>query len=107
MQILKFGGSSVENADNINRVAGIIKKASRKDKTIVVVSAMGGITDTLLKTAVLAAAGDKSYTGMLTEIENRHVNVIRTILPVKQQSALLKMVKSTCENMAAICNGAR
>ena len=105
MQILKFGGSSVENADNINRVAGIIKKASRKDKTIVVVSAMGGITDTLLKIAVLAAAGDKSYTGMLTEIENRHVNVIRTILPVKQQSALLKMVKSTCENMAAICNG--
>ncbi len=76
MQILKFGGSSVENADNISRVAGIIKKASRKDKTIVVVSAMGGITDSLLKTAILAASADKSYINLLQEIENRHIGSI-------------------------------
>ncbi|MBC7424526.1 MAG: hypothetical protein H7334_13855, partial [Ferruginibacter sp.] len=47
MQVLKFGGSSVANAANINKVIAIVKEKSLTDKTIVVVSALGGITDIL------------------------------------------------------------
>ena len=45
MQVLKFGGTSVANAENIKKVIAIVKQSSQKDKTIVVVSALGGVTD--------------------------------------------------------------
>lgn len=60
MQVLKFGGTSVANADNINKVVAIVKESAKKDKTVVVVSALGGITDLLLSAVAMAADG-KNY----------------------------------------------
>ena len=60
MQVLKFGGTSVANAENINKVISIIKDRNSKGKTIVVVSALGGVTDLLLSAAELAAEGRKA-----------------------------------------------
>ena len=74
MQVLKFGGSSVANAENINKVVDIIKTKNTDTKTIVVVSAFGGITDLLLKTAALAEANDESYKTILKEIEDKHLD---------------------------------
>ncbi|MEO6404808.1 MAG: bifunctional aspartate kinase/homoserine dehydrogenase I [Ferruginibacter sp.] len=105
MQVLKFGGSSVENAENINKVVGIILKAAAKDTSIIVVSALGGITDALLKTATAAAAGNEDYLETLTEIEKRHINVIKEIIPVTHQSSLLSLVKKICNDIADICRG--
>ena len=51
MQVLKFGGTSVANAENIKKVSCIIQKAAKNEKVIAVVSALGGITDVLLQTA--------------------------------------------------------
>ena len=65
MQVLKFGGTSVANGDTINKIAGIIKTATSKDKTIVVVSALGGVTDLLLQCGALAARADQSYKQLL------------------------------------------
>ena len=67
MQVLKFGGTSVANADNISKVAGIIKNAAAKDRTIVVVSALGGVTDLLLECGALAARADQSYKELLQQ----------------------------------------
>jgi aspartokinase/homoserine dehydrogenase 1 len=53
MQVLKFGGTSVANAENIDKVTAIIKRKIKEDKIIVVVSALGGITDTLLQCGML------------------------------------------------------
>ncbi|MFX5751929.1 hypothetical protein ABTE32_21150, partial [Acinetobacter baumannii] len=61
MQVLKFGGSSVANAENIQKVLAIVRKASSKDQTIVVVSALGGVTDQLLQIGTLAAAGNEAF----------------------------------------------
>ena len=47
MQVLKFGGSSVGSAEAINKVIAIVKERSKKEPTIVVVSAMSGMTDQL------------------------------------------------------------
>ena len=105
MQILKFGGTSVENAANISMVADIIKNSSSKDKTSVVVSALGGITDTLLKAATLAATSDESFKTVLAEIEKRHMDVVKTIMPVTQQSSLLSLVKKMINEIEDICNG--
>ena len=105
MRILKFGGSSVENGANISKVADIIKNASQKSNTAVVVSALGGITDLLLRTATLAAAGDELYKTLLEEIEKRHIEVVKDIMPVTQQSSLLSLVKKMCNDIGDICNG--
>ena len=105
MKVLKFGGSSVANAENINKVIEIIKNRKGDTKTIVVVSALGGITDMLLKTAALAEADDQSYKSVLQEIESKHLQAVKELIPVQQQSAVLSLVKKICNEVEDICNG--
>ena len=82
MQVLKFGGTSVANAENINKTAAIIKDAVKRDRTVVVVSALGGITDTLLSAGLLAAGGDIAYKEKLHTVEQRHLDAVKALLPV-------------------------
>jgi len=105
MQVLKFGGSSVANAENITKVITLVRKALTKDRTLLVVSALGGITDMLIQTAVSAAAGDESYKDKLQEIEHRHLETVRTLLPLTRQSAALSAVKTRCNEIEDICSG--
>jgi len=105
MQVLKFGGSSVANAGNINKVVEIINNRSAGVKTIVVVSALGGITDMLLKAAALAEANDETYKTVLQEIENKHLHAVKELIPVQQQSAVLSLVKKISNEAEDICNG--
>jgi len=105
MQVLKFGGTSVANAENINRVASIVKKTIPKDKTVLVVSALGGVTDLLLSAAELAANGDESFNEKLATIEQRHMEAVKELIPLAQQSQLLSLVKKACNEIEDICNG--
>jgi bifunctional aspartokinase / homoserine dehydrogenase 1 len=105
MQVLKFGGSSVANAVNISRCTAIIRRVIDQDKTIVVVSALGGVTDTLLHCASIAAAGDENYTESLKGIEQRHLDAVRELIPVMSQSSILSMVKKTCNELEDIFKG--
>jgi bifunctional aspartokinase / homoserine dehydrogenase 1 len=105
MQVLKFGGSSVANAANINKCIAIIQKATGKDTTIVVVSALGGVTDNLLQCATAASAGNESYMDLLKNIECRHLDTVRELIPVTSQSSVLSMVKKTCNELEDILKG--
>lgn len=105
MQVLKFGGSSVANAENINKVVDIIKNKKAGEKTIVVVSALGGITDMLLRTAALAEANDETYKELLQEIETKHLQAVKELIPVQAQSSVLSQVKTICNEIEDICNG--
>ncbi|MFT3903423.1 MAG: bifunctional aspartate kinase/homoserine dehydrogenase I [Niabella sp.] len=105
MQVLKFGGSSVANAANINKVSSVIKNAVAKDRTIIVVSALGGVTDLLLQSAMLAAAGDEAYREKLSAIEQRHFEVVKELIPVAYQSHLLSLVKKSINEIEDICSG--
>src|SRR5215216_5356804 len=105
MQVLKFGGTSVAGAGNISKVADIIQQAAAKDKTIAVVSALGGITDLLLQCGHLAAAGDESYQEKLSSIEHRHLETVKQLLPATHQSSLLSLVKKECNEIEDICKG--
>jgi aspartokinase/homoserine dehydrogenase 1 len=58
MLVLKFGGTSVGSAENIEKVIAIVKEKLNAGKVLVVVSAMGGTTDALLECGKLAAAGE-------------------------------------------------
>jgi aspartokinase/homoserine dehydrogenase 1 len=105
MQVLKFGGSSVANAANISKCLVIIRKAVEQGKTIVVVSALGGVTDSLLHSATAAALGDEAYLVSLKQIEQRHLDAVRELIPVTGQSSILSMVKKTCNELEDIFKG--
>ena len=105
MQVLKFGGSSVANAANINKVIAIIKEKVKEDTTVIVVSAFGGITDILLQCSQLAAEGHETYKEKLHEAELRHLNTVKELIAITQQSAVLSLVKTLCNEIEDICTG--
>src|ERR1043165_4026343 len=106
MQVLKFGGTSVANAQNINRVIAIVQEAIKTgDKIIIVLSAFGGTTDALLDAGGLASSGDLSYKEKLHLIEHRHLTTVKELIPLDQQSSVLSMVKKRCNEIEDICNG--
>ncbi len=105
MKVLKFGGSSVANSKNISLVKDIVG-GTHADKTIVVVSALGGITDLLLKTAKLASDQDATYKTILQEIEDRHIQTVKELIPIASQSGLLSKVKSELNTLETLIEGA-
>lgn len=106
MQVLKFGGSSVANADNINGVIAIVQQAGKKNNNIVIIlSALGGITDALLEVATLASNTDSSYKEKLHAIEHRHLTTVKDLIPIDQQSSVLSMVKKRFNEIEDTCNG--
>ncbi|RYY25155.1 MAG: bifunctional aspartate kinase/homoserine dehydrogenase I [Chitinophagaceae bacterium] len=109
MQVLKFGGSSVANAENINKVANIVQQHVQQQNTtpvcFLVLSALGGVTDILISAGKAAALGQENYKDRLTEIEQRHLEAVKTLLPVDKQSAVLSFVKTMSNELEDICNG--
>ncbi|MBN8789771.1 MAG: bifunctional aspartate kinase/homoserine dehydrogenase I [Terrimonas sp.] len=105
MQVLKFGGTSVGSADNIKKVIDIVRKALQKDRTVVVVSALGGTTDALLNAGALASNANEQYKDELQRIEQRHLEAVKQLIPVQQQSGMLSLVKKICNEIDDVCNG--
>ena len=104
MQVLKFGSSSVANAENIKKVRDILQ-LKKGEKTVVVISALGGVTDELLKCGSLAANGDSCYKDALQKLTERHLNVVKQLLPLTNQSSVLSFVMQQFNEVEDICNG--
>ncbi len=105
MKVLKFGGTSVANAENIKKVIGIVKNAVIKDSGIVVVSALGGVTDLLLDAAALAAVGNIGYKDKLELLEQRHLDCVKQLISGPGQQELLLTVNNNCNEIKELCNG--
>lgn len=105
MKVQKFGGTSVANAQHIALVKNIVA-ASKANKTIVVVSALGGVTDLLINTASLASNQDNSYKTLLKQIEERHLTTIKELIPIALQSKVLSKVKSELNALETLLDGA-
>jgi aspartokinase/homoserine dehydrogenase 1 len=105
MQVLKFGGSSVGSAEAIEKVIAIVTESIKKEPTIVVVSAMSGVTDQLLLLAQSASQGNEAYKTIIQNIEQKHLDAVRALLPIQQQSATLSLVKQMLNELEANCEG--
>src|SRR5687768_5987997 len=105
MQVLKFGGSSVANPENLKRAIEIIRNKAAEDRTIVVVSALGGITNSLLEAGRTAATGSEAYKEIVHSITNRHLEMVKALLPLTDQSRTLSRVMQRCHEVEDICNG--
>jgi aspartokinase/homoserine dehydrogenase 1 len=105
MRVLKFGGTSVANAENINKVVAISQQSVLKNKTFVVVSALSGVTDLLLETASLSSKQDEKYKESLALIESKHLTAVKALIPLNEQSAVLSQVKKMCNELESLCEG--
>jgi aspartokinase/homoserine dehydrogenase 1 len=105
MQVLKFGGTSVANAANIKKVKTIVQAKAKGGKLIVVVSALGGVTDLLLECGQLAARGETCYKTSLQKITERHLTTVKDLLPLNNQSSVLSFVMQQFNEVEDICNG--
>ena len=104
MKVLKFGGSSVGSVNSILSVKKIVEAV--KEPVIVVVSALGGITDKLIKTSQMAADGDAAYEKEYRDIVNRHIEMVYTVIPAGDaRSVLLDQVNELLSELKNIFQG--
>ncbi|AUI48994.1 bifunctional aspartate kinase/homoserine dehydrogenase I [Bacteroides hominis] len=87
MKVMKFGGTSVGSVNSILSVKKIVESAG--EPVIVVVSALGGITDQLISTSRMAATGDAAYEGAYREIVRRHEEMVMGVIPAGETQTLL------------------
>jgi aspartokinase/homoserine dehydrogenase 1 len=92
MNILKFGGTSVGSVQSITALIDILKNNGQGENQIVVLSAMGGVTNLLLGMAEKAQIGEE-YSAELKLIEEKHFTVIRALLPAAAQNPVFTKLK--------------
>ena len=104
MKVLKFGGSSVGSVNSILSVKKIVEAV--KEPVIVVVSALGGITDKLIHTSQMAADGNPAYEKEYRDILNRHIEMVYTVIPAGEaRSLLLDQVNELLSELKNIYQG--
>ncbi len=103
MKVLKFGGTSVGTVESLRNVKMIVEQCT--EPVIVVVSALGGITDQLINTAKLAAKSDISHLESFECIVDRHNKVIEGIVPTDKQLYVKSIVNPLFEELNNIYRG--
>ena len=83
MKVLKFGGTSVGAEQGLNHVKAIVEACN--EQVIVVVSALGGVTNQLIQMTQLAISHDAAYEPMLQDVKNRHLQIIDAVVPEERQ----------------------
>ena len=106
MKVLKFGGTSVGSVESILSLKAIVEKQAEKQPVIVVVSALGGITDKLLATSQLALKGDDAWKDEFQAMVDRHHKMIDTIITdTRKREKLFNIVDSLFEQLRSIYFG--
>ena len=105
MKILKFGGTSVGSVEALKALTGIVKQnIDDKEPMILVVSAMSGVTNTLLKMAESAVIGE-DFSADLADLEKKHFTVVKDLVPLQQQNQVLTKLKLYFQELEDILHG--
>ncbi|HWQ52780.1 MAG TPA: lysine-sensitive aspartokinase 3 [Bryobacteraceae bacterium] len=105
MIVMKFGGSSVESAAAIERVAGIVK-ARESRRPVVVVSAMGKTTNKLLAIAQTAIAGKREdYLRQIHDLRDFHSREARAVVPLAERAALDRVLDEHFQELTELVKG--
>ncbi|CAM1347662.1 bifunctional aspartate kinase/homoserine dehydrogenase I [Tenacibaculum crassostreae] len=105
MNVLKFGGSSVANSKNIEKVVQIISNASKNKQLIIVVSAFGKTTNKLIASAELAAQNNTNYLKNYKKVEQLHFEVIHKLVPENQQNEVITHITSLFNQLRTLLEG--
>lgn len=99
MKVLKFGGTSVGTVNSLTNVKQIIEAAAG-EQIIVVVSALGGLTDNLIATANLAASGE-DFQSRLDAMKTRHHDIIDALIPQSRHGSVTQTIDSILSELEA------
>ncbi|TVQ38290.1 MAG: aspartate kinase [Spirochaetaceae bacterium] len=105
MRVLKFGGSSLADAQRIRGVCGIIGQARHREPIAVVLSAMKGVTNLLLQSAGEAAVGDAAYHDHALEIFAQHADAAETLFPATERASVLAPVEELMAELTELLRG--
>lgn len=105
MKVLKFGGTSVGSVESILLVKQIVE--AQTEPVIVVVSALGGVTDKLIGMARMAATGDVNYETEFESLVRRHDQMVRTVIPsgTSRKRTLYRKIHSLLDELGNIYRG--
>ena len=106
MKVLKFGGTSVGSVNSILSLRNIVESEAKKQPIVVVVSALGGITDKLIATSQLALRGDETWKDEFQAMVDRHHKMIDTIITDnRNRETLFNKVDAMFEQLRSIYFG--
>ena len=105
MQVLKFGGTSVANAEAIQKVVEIVSGSVDRDRTILVVSAIRGCTDALIHIGNLASQRDESYIEIIDDLQDKHHQIIRELLPREKHDEACRTCDELFDSLRSIAQG--
>ncbi len=103
MKVLKFGGSSVGTPEAVLKVKQIVDRLDTS--AVVVVSALGGVTDRLISLSAQAVDPAADYLTALDELHARHDKMVRTVLPADRQEEILQGVSNCFDELSRILQG--
>ena len=103
MIVSKFGGTSVGSAENIKKVIRIVSE--KNERTVVVVSALGGVTNLLIKASELALANDNAFIELIDDIEKQHFEAIDGLLDHDHQTVCKAEVAKTMNELKDVLSG--
>lgn len=103
MKVLKFGGTSVGTVASLINVKNIVD--SLEEPAVVVVSALGGLTDRLIATAKAASQGDMSFRTSMMEMSRRHYDIIDELVPADRREAVTETVSALLSQLEDIYTG--
>lgn len=105
MIVLKFGGTSVANAQNIKLVINIVNQKAKEQKLAVIVSALSGVTDILINASQRAASKDESYKTNIEEIKQKHFDSIADLVDNANQNQLSIKINSQINQLQTLLDG--
>ncbi|MCO4822720.1 MAG: bifunctional aspartate kinase/homoserine dehydrogenase I [Flavobacteriaceae bacterium] len=105
MKVLKFGGTSVGSTKNLLKVINIVDIASRTSNVVVVVSAVGGITDKLLQAANLAIQKSRAYKDVFETIKTNHFDIIEELIQSGSKSNIETILQAHFNELEQLFDG--
>jgi aspartokinase/homoserine dehydrogenase 1 len=105
MIVLKFGGTSVANAQNIQKVITIVNQKAKENQLAVIVSALSGVTDMLINASKKAASKDEIYKINIEEIKQKHFDAIADLIESANQNQLLIKINSQINQLQTLLDG--
>ena len=104
--VMKFGGTSVGNAQCIRRAAELVRSAPEGKHPVVVVSAMGGITDRIVEALQMAKSGNADDAAAVCDVvRDRHREAIADLFPAESRNAVEAAVNAVIDKLADVCSG--
>lgn len=105
MRVLKFGGSSLQDAEKIRTVVTIIQKRIPTEKLCIVLSAMRGVTDGLIQAARDAEQGNARYRQFVEALQQRKLQTVHELFPPEQREQAWAPLKTLCGELLDILHG--